>query len=717
MHQNHTPGTSNSGPPSKGFERFLSILNKGVDLGRLTNIVNAPQNGPVDNKTHRSVDWNHDDSRDKERNFRCKRVETSVGNSHSRDEEREYRGNLGNSEERHRGSSGRRGDFRDKRRLSDEEKMKIDCRERGRGWDSRDKSWNSGEGYRDWDSRERDGNWNSRERDRSWNSGEDDRSWNSREGDRSWNSTEGDRSWNYREGDMDWDSRERNGSWNSRKEDRSLNAREEEKTWNHSEVDVDPRHRMLESRNRQWDQENRDHTSKTEDWDKEWRNGDREDRHSEHQKDSQSPSRRSSRDISSSSRPRSRSPSRILPSLEDKKTIEEREQFSRIQSLFQTVGLDLGLDELDRLSSRTQERLYGARPPGEGAQVERKRQRQCQDSSQSASSDDRSQDSHRRQQDSQEHRGDAEHVRRDSETQSIDFFTPANSTVQTISLSTLSQPPNRSSYAMTHNSSEGQHHSASVQSLTTGWNGRAHSPYDPQYPTSPTLSTCTTPSQPPIHICPPPLPSPIYQALPQTLLPPPLPNLQSFSNLTLPLSTGTVLPSFPLPFPPLGSLVTSMPSHSMTHTTSTNETSRCLTALKEVSLPPVADAQNKSVLLTLTRSQRSRQRRKARARKKAKISALESCNTSLANIAIVKKYRLCRKKRRLAAKARAAAAAAGTAVLPVVVADSAPAASPAMPLTPAKPVIVLRLKSGEVLGPTRPAAKAEDMAGVDTSVI
>lgn len=720
-HFHHTPGTSNRSPPSKGFDRFLSILNQGIDLGRLSDIVNAPQDGAVDNKgmadfhdeTHRCVNWDPDDSRDKERASGGIRAETSVRKSHSRDKEKEHRGNLRNSEERHRGSSGRRSDRRrDKCRHSDEEKNSDwRERERDRGWDSRHGSWKS---------RERDRSWNSREGDRDRDSREKDGSWKSRERERSWNSREGDRSWKSREGDRDWGSKEGDWSWNSREGDTSLNSRDEERTWNSSEGDRDSRHGRLESRKSQWDQKNS--TSKTEDWDKKWRNADREHRHLEHHRDSLSPSRRSSQHISSSTRAQSRSSSPILSSSEDKRTTEKREQFSNIQSLFQTVGLDLGLDELDRLSSRTQERLYGVRNPRDGTQVERRQQRQHWDSSQSSILDGRSPDSLYRRQDSRRHRGDAEHPQRDSETQSIDFFAPGSSAVQNIP--TLSQPPpaTYSSYAMTHTTSEGQHHSATVQSLTTGWSGVAHSPYDPQYPPPPTLSTPTT-SQPLIHLptyslLPTPLthltPPPIHPSLQQTLLCPPLLNLQSLSNLTPPLSTGSFLPSFPPP----GSRVTAVPSVAVTHTTSTNETSRCLKALKEVPLLPLKKQDN-SVLLTLSSHQRKRAKEK---RKRALIEGPRS----VADIAKIMYWKITKKTNRIAAKARAKAAAAAAAaaalappvantrtVAPPVLYDAAPAAE--LP-KPDKPVIVLRLKSGEIVGPTRPAVKAGDKAGKNVNV-
>ncbi|XP_062400257.1 serine/arginine repetitive matrix protein 1-like isoform X2 [Sardina pilchardus] len=625
----HSPGTSNSAQSSKGFSRFLSILNQGVDLGRLSDIVNADQAGAVDNKptasvrgeTRRSLDLDHNDSRDKHRESRaeergpgCNRGDSGVDDSHLKDKDKQSRRNLGDSEEKDGRSTGRRSDSRDSHRHSGDRKIPTDWRETDRVWDSRDR----------------------------------------------------DRSWDSREEDRGWDSRERDRSWDSREKDR------------------DARHRRLDSRDGYWDPQDRDNKPKKGDWDREWGGRDRESR--DHRRDSQSPSRRYSRD--GSRRSKSRSPSPIPSSSEYKTRTEKREQFSRIQSLLQTVGLELGIDDVDRLSSRTQERLYGVKHPRNGAQVEHRQQRQ--------KNRDDSPDSPRRRLDSQENKvtpGDAERPRRVSgsgrthSTEGSAEGNPAGPAGQSIPVSTLSQPPpaHYSSYTvMHHNSCEGQYLSASVQSWTpVGWSG-----VPPSYVPPPQLP------QTPIHVPPPPLPQPqvylppppppqpqMYLSPPPTLpqpqihVPPPtlaqppthLPHLQSLPNLPqLPSSY-----SHPPPFPPPTQGMTT--SQAERNRKTENEKQRCLTTL------------------TQTKRYHNRQHNRREARRRAK-------------------------KRKALAAATAAAAAERAKTVPKFVVTPPAAETPETPVAPmpavtmakpAKPVIVLRLKSGDVVGASKCAASTK----------
>lgn len=139
-------------------------------------------------------------------------------------------------------------------------------------------------------------------------------------------------------------------------------------------------------------------------------------------------------------------------------------------------------------------------------------------------------------------------------------------------------------------------------------------------------------------------------------------------------------------------------------------------------LPP--KKQDTSVLLTLTGSRRIRtlQRKRAKERKKQALIEGPKC---AADVAKIMRWRISRKTRRIAARAKVkAVAAAAAATLAPPVANTGTVAPPvfgaaapvAKPPKPAKPVIVLRLKSGEVVGSTRPAVKAGDTAATVANV-
>ena len=98
--------TLNSGPLLKGFDHFLSVLNQGVDVQRLSEIVNEAQAEVVNNKpaapirgeTCRSVDVDdknsrdkYRESRDKEKGSKRKRKDSRDGNNPSRDKDRQSR--------------------------------------------------------------------------------------------------------------------------------------------------------------------------------------------------------------------------------------------------------------------------------------------------------------------------------------------------------------------------------------------------------------------------------------------------------------------------------------------------------------------------------------------------------------------------------------------------------------------------------------------------
>ncbi|XP_041958671.1 cyclin-dependent kinase 12-like isoform X2 [Alosa sapidissima] len=651
----HSPGTSSSGQSSKGFNRFLSILNQGVDLGRLSDIVNAGQVGAVDNKptasvhgeTRRSVDLDRNDSRDKHRESRVeergsgsKRGDSGVDDDHLKDKDRPSRHNLGDSEEKDGRSTGRRSDSRDRHRHSGDRKITTDWRETDRVWDSR-------------------------ERDRSWDSKVEDRSWDSKVEDRGWHSGERDR---------------------------------------------DARHRRLEPRDGYWDPQDRDNKPKKGDWDREWAGGDRESK--DHRRESQSPSRRYSRD-GSSRRSKSRSPSPVSSSSEYKRKTEKREQFSRIQTLLQTVGLELGIEDVDRLNSRTQERLYGVKRPR-------------------ANLDNHSPDSHRRQHDSQEHRVTSSDVKRPRRVSGSDLShsaecsaegNPVGPAAQNIPVSTLSQsqPAHYSSYTvMHHNSCEGQYPSASVQSWTpVGWSGVPPSYGPPQHPPPPTP---LPPPQTPIHLPPPPLPQPQMYLPPQpqthvppptlpqspiTLPPPPLPqtpthlpppplpqppthlpHLQSLPNLPLPPSTYSLSPPFPPP-----TQGTSCLGVAEMQWRKENEKQRCLSTLIEV---PLTATLKPTMSKSSTHGKHGNKWKKWKQRQKAiRRAAAVAAEGS----------------KRAAAAAFAAAAATARANMTtaphtatVTPGTPTPAAAGTSAFTvstasakPAKPVIVLRLKSGDVL--------------------
>ncbi|XP_031417657.1 zinc finger protein 318-like isoform X2 [Clupea harengus] len=463
-----------SGPLLKGFDHFLSVLNQGVDVQRLSEIVNEAQAEVVNNKpaapirgeTCRSVDVDdkkYRESKDKEKGSKRKIKDSRYGNSPSRDKDRQSR----------------------------------DSRERDRGWDLR-------------------------------------------------------------------------------------------------EEDMNLRHKKLESKDDCRDSEHRGSISKMGDGelgnrDRNVRNKDKDT--NDLRQDSLSPRRRCSRDR----RSRSRSSSSISSSSEDERKMEKKEHLSRVQTLLQIVGLDLGIEGLDRLRGRTQEMLHGTKHPrgrGDG----RQRRRRHRDSSWSESLHDSSPDSHHRRHDSQKHRGShgTERPRRVSETnltQSVQEVTgsyPISPAPQNMPVSTFSQPPlaNYSSYtAMYHNSYDGQDHSASVQSWTAvGWSGvpppgppcsygpplgnilpgtpqftppplmvtgSHNAPYQlppPQYPTHLGPPPLLPASQPPRHLLPPPqfscqLPPPPH------LLPPPHPPLLPPSHLPPPLLPPSHLPPPLLPPP------------------------------------------------------------------------------------------------------------------------------------------------------------------------
>ena len=99
-----------SGPLLKGFDHFLSVLNQGVDVQRLSEIVNEAQAEVVNNKpaapirgeTCRSVDVDdkkYRESKDKEKGSKRKIKDSRYGNSPSRDKDRQSR----DSRERDRG--------------------------------------------------------------------------------------------------------------------------------------------------------------------------------------------------------------------------------------------------------------------------------------------------------------------------------------------------------------------------------------------------------------------------------------------------------------------------------------------------------------------------------------------------------------------------------------------------------------------------------------
>ncbi|XP_063056471.1 trichohyalin-like isoform X1 [Engraulis encrasicolus] len=433
--------------PVRGFDRFLSILNRGVDEDKLSEMARATKSRDHGRDPRDGDRWSRDNDRypeDRERSERGERSDWRQGRQNlGSDGWGDRRDSREGERERHWDSQGRSQDGdrhldpRDREREWDRERYLdsrdrdrhfdsrereryFDSRDRGRGGDrhfdsrDRDRNWDSRERERNWDSRDRDPNWDSRDRDPNWDSRDRDRNWDSRDRDRNWDSRDRERQYVDTRQREAWDSRESSSAWKSREQEWSQDLRDTERGGNSSERkrSIDSRDRDRNSRDQRFgsketdsvvrdqrvgsresrdrdrnsieqrldtkeggkrtsepekldSREHDDHRKrlKTDNWEQDRTSGDgsqnRENRNSrEPRRESSSPGRRGhSRDRKS----RTRSP--VLSKEELQRRKEKEEQFARIQSLLQTVGLDLGMEDLDRLNSRTHERLYGVKLP------------------------------------------------------------------------------------------------------------------------------------------------------------------------------------------------------------------------------------------------------------------------------------------------------------------------------------------------------------------
>ncbi|XP_063056483.1 trichohyalin-like isoform X3 [Engraulis encrasicolus] len=433
--------------PVRGFDRFLSILNRGVDEDKLSEMARATKSRDHGRDPRDGDRWSRDNDRypeDRERSERGERSDWRQGRQNlGSDGWGDRRDSREGERERHWDSQGRSQDGdrhldpRDREREWDRERYLdsrdrdrhfdsrereryFDSRDRGRGGDrhfdsrDRDRNWDSRERERNWDSRDRDPNWDSRDRDPNWDSRDRDRNWDSRDRDRNWDSRDRERQYVDTRQREAWDSRESSSAWKSREQEWSQDLRDTERGGNSSERkrSIDSRDRDRNSRDQRFgsketdsvvrdqrvgsresrdrdrnsieqrldtkeggkrtsepekldSREHDDHRKrlKTDNWEQDRTSGDgsqnRENRNSrEPRRESSSPGRRGhSRDRKS----RTRSP--VLSKEELQRRKEKEEQFARIQSLLQTVGLDLGMEDVDRLNSRTHERLYGVKFP------------------------------------------------------------------------------------------------------------------------------------------------------------------------------------------------------------------------------------------------------------------------------------------------------------------------------------------------------------------
>ncbi|XP_063056478.1 zinc finger CCCH domain-containing protein 13-like isoform X2 [Engraulis encrasicolus] len=494
--------------PVRGFDRFLSILNRGVDEDKLSEMARATKSRDHGRDPRDGDRWSRDNDRypeDRERSERGERSDWRQGRQNlGSDGWGDRRDSREGERERHWDSQGRSQDGdrhldpRDREREWDRERYLdsrdrdrhfdsrereryFDSRDRGRGGDrhfdsrDRDRNWDSRERERNWDSRDRDPNWDSRDRDPNWDSRDRDRNWDSRDRDRNWDSRDRERQYVDTRQREAWDSRESSSAWKSREQEWSQDLRDTERGGNSSERkrSIDSRDRDRNSRDQRFgsketdsvvrdqrvgsresrdrdrnsieqrldtkeggkrtsepekldSREHDDHRKrlKTDNWEQDRTSGDgsqnRENRNSrEPRRESSSPGRRGhSRDRKS----RTRSP--VLSKEELQRRKEKEEQFARIQSLLQTVGLDLGMEEVDRLNSRTQERLYGVKFPTDEPEHSQEQQgvpKQHRDSTSSERSLQYSPDStsktHNSQRKNSRHRDDDEEEQQKEEKQ------------------------------------------------------------------------------------------------------------------------------------------------------------------------------------------------------------------------------------------------------------------------------------------------------------